>query len=190
MTANVADKPTKEKRKYAKRGRPAQRTKDVEAKKDGLSKNNMQDVAIPEYMQYACWQLRRLGYSIQATAQALNLSPTTIKKYDMIVDKFFGDLPAVRLMIDAVATKIPRAVAVYDKCLDLIDSPDAQSKRLARDTARDILISTKVLQDRQTVELPKDADADDSELVAEAERYLAIARSKESASTDNGRTKA
>lgn len=124
---------------------------------------------LPEYKKLACWQLRKLGYTVEQTAQIMELGTTTVKLYDKEVDECYAEMPSVRLAIDKMMTMVPRALGVYNKALE------ADDLRLAKDAAKDILTTFKVLTDRIAVE-KADALRTDEELVAEAERIIAQRR--------------
>jgi hypothetical protein len=133
-----------------------------------------------DYKKLGAWQLRKLGYTIEQTAQALGVGVTTVKRWDKVVEKYFEDLPAIRLAMDAMQTLIPKAFRVYQ------DALGSKDERLAKETAKDVLISHKVLIDRQEkVQVVDDSTKSDSELVAEAERILLIARPEGQAKSDN-----
>ena len=130
-----------------------------------------------DYKQLSTWQLRRLGYTIEQTAQIMSIGTTTVKRWDMEVDKYMTELPAVRLAIDYVKTMIPSALAAYDRALKGSDI------RLAKDTAKDILGTFSIIQDKQYV-VPDDRAVTDNELVEEAERILAQHRDKVAADNE------
>ena len=124
---------------------------------------------LPEYRKLACWQLRKLGYTVEQTAQIMELGTTTVKLYDKEVDECYAEMPSVRIAIDKMMTMVPRALGVYNRALE---APDL---RIAKDAAKDILTTFKVLTDRIAVE-KADALRTDEELVAEAERIIAQRR--------------
>ena len=137
---------------------------------------------LPTYKELAAWQLRHLGYTIEQTAQMLQIGTTAVKDYDRKMSAVFAEMPAIQLAIDTMRTMIPRAVEVYREALHSCD------QKLAKDTAKDILISHKVLIDRHEVLNTDDAKRPDAALIAEAERLLALARGDNPAVGDNDRT--
>jgi hypothetical protein len=135
-----------------------------------------------EDKQLWAWQLRRRGYTVEQTAQILSIGTTTVKRWDKAVDEKMSEMPAIRLAIDAFQAKVPKALSVYDKALNSDDI------RVAKDAAKDILTTFHVAIDRKEIDVKDDRKQPDNDLVAEAERILAIAGSKGSAGTDNDRT--
>ena len=80
-----------------------------------------------------------------------------------------------------MTAKIPACLEVYDLCL----KARGWDLKLAKDAAKDILISTKALKDRQTVETTDDSANTDTDLIAEAERIIVVTGSKTPVGTDN-----
>jgi hypothetical protein len=119
-----------------------------------------------DYKKLSAWQLRRLGYTVEQTAQILEVGTTTVSVWDKEVDKYFQELPAVRLAVDYVKTMIPSALAVYERTLK---GPDI---RLAKETAKDILNTFSIISDKKEFVID-DKRKDDNDLIAEAERYIA-----------------
>jgi hypothetical protein len=118
-----------------------------------------------DYKKLSAWQLRKLGYTIEQTAQILEIGTTTVSVWDKEVDKYFEDLPAVRLAIDHVKTMIPKALGVYETSLRSDD------ERLAKETAKDILGTFSIISDKKEF-IIDDKGKDDKDLVEEAERII------------------
>lgn len=131
----------------------------------------------------AVWQLRSLGYPISMIAQNLDMTVQTATRYNKEVRTEYSDLPSVRGAIDTLATKIPDALKVAEKCIKAGLKPGAKAKelRIAWDTAKDILNNFKVLTEKTEQNL---ADQRDRDLIREAERI--IARRQGAAVSDNG----
>lgn len=108
--------------------------------------------------------LRQVGWSIAQVAQACDISPRTVSDWSDELKDYFSELPAMQAAKDAIQCLIPRAVAVYEQSLN------STNKVLARDTAKDILISNKVIADRKVIEDEREHSTD--QLVSEAERIL------------------
>lgn len=118
------------------------------------------------------WQLRRLGWGIHQVSQMLEVSVTTITRWDAQVKKEFADLPTTRIATDAIQGLIPKAYRAYEAALSCSDM------RVRKDAAKDILNNFKVLTDRFQIEKTDgDPNKSDDDLIAEAERIIAQATS-------------
>lgn len=138
-------------------------------KKKTECKTVQPDNPYPAYKKLSAWQLRKLGYTIEQTAQILQVGTNTVTVWDREVSKYFEDLPAVRLAIDHVKTMIPEALAVYAKTLRGGD------ERLAKETAKDILGTFSIISDKKEF-LIDDKNKNDNDLIEEAERFIAQRR--------------
>lgn len=115
-----------------------------------------------------CWQLRKLGYTIEQVAQILCIGESTVFRWDKQCDGAFADLPSVQIGIDRLQSLIPKSIKVYEECLSVDDA------RVRRETARDILNNFRVLTDRKEVTIPSDGNTATDQLIAEAQRIIAI----------------
>jgi hypothetical protein len=117
------------------------------------------------WLELAAWQLRHLGYTIEQTAQILQLGTTTVKDYERKVSGYYAELPAVEVAIDALKTMIPKAVGV------IWDAMNSQDLRLAKETATELLKSQRIITDRREIDL-NDKRVPTDELISEIERII------------------
>ena len=131
-----------------------------------FAENSQNSVNTINAKKLSAWQLRAIGYTIEQTAQILNVSMGTVKNWDGLVKKCFEGMPAVRAAIDRMQTWIPKAMDKVEKSMD-----QDEDAKLAYQAAKDILTSMAVMTERMIV--GDDRKRDDTQLVAEAERIIA-----------------
>lgn len=118
-----------------------------------------------------CWKLHHVcGYSIRETAELMGVCEATVKNWVRKVKDCTSDLDTVQAAQDAVKAMIPAGLRVLWRQIT-----QNNDEWLARAAAHDVLVSQRVLTERTEISF---ADADDDELVKEAESILDIARKR------------
>ena len=121
------------------------------------------------------WKLHKVaGYSIKETAELMGVGTTAIKTWCKKVESCTDHMTTARAAQDAINAMVPAALRVYWRQLT-----QDKDEWLARAAAQDVLVSRKVLiTERAEVSV---TDADDDDLIKEAESILADARKRSGA---------
>ena len=121
--------------------------------------------------QLACYQLRRTGWTIKQVAQELDISVSTVVRWDDVVSDQLASLPSTQIAKDHLQTMVPQCIKIFQEALDF-PAIDANAMRLKTEIANKILNSAGAITDRKNVVLVDDTNATDDELISEANRII------------------